>query len=351
MNPLHFDIKKYEYEHEKLWDDFVEKGIFGTIYHTRQFINYHPKEKFIDQSILIYYKNEVVCVVPACRLPNYQDSLTSQNLNIDNSSDFDIDPNEFTTFYNVNNIFSYLGATYGGPVFSPKYFEFRYVELLINCIFTYYKGNIEFRLPNNIYFDENIFMVYCLLSKNLKMTPELAWYIKTEDNFIANIKNKRNKSNLIKMIDNPNIQCFKTDNITDYQDFYRILKDNLNSKHSTEPTHTYEELLSLKNAIQHKQVLYVVRDDNIMLGGVLIVKVTKLCWYTFYISKNINTDNNAAIPYLMYTISIDAKKENVKYVDYGITTENKGKIMNCGLADFKERSLGGISNARYLFLK
>ena len=145
-----------------------------------------------------------------------------QNINIDNSIDFDIDPNEFTTSYNVNNIFSYLGATYRGPVFSPKYFEFRYVELLIDCIFTYYKRNIEFRLPNNIYFDENIFMVYCLLSKNLKMTPELAWYIKTEDDFIVNIKNKRNKSNLIKMIDNPNIQCFKTDNITDYQDFYNM---------------------------------------------------------------------------------------------------------------------------------
>lgn len=351
MNTIQFDVKKYEDKYEDLWDDFVEKGIFGTIYHTRKFINYHPKNKFIDYSIIIYYKNEVVCVVPACRLPNSCDLLTHQSLNIHDPNDIDIDPNEFSTSHNNNKIFSYLGATYGGPVFSPKYFEFRYVELIIDCIFNHYKGSIEFRLPNNIYFYENIFIVYCLLSKHLKMIPELSWYIKTEDDFIANVTNKRNKSNLIKMINDPNVECFKTNNITDYQDFYEILKENLNSRHNTEPTHTYEELIAFKNAVQERQILYIVKENNIILGGVLVVKVTKTCWYTFYISKNVNTENNATILYLMYTITNDAKKENVKYIDYGITTENKGKIVNSGLSDFKERSLGGSSNARYLFLK
>ena len=57
-----------------------------------------------------------------------------------------------------------------------------------------------------------------------------------------------------------------------------------------------------------------------------------------------------SIIYLMYTISNDAKKENVKYIDYGISTENCGKLINNGLSDYKESSLCGISNYRYLFL-
>ena len=51
----------------------------------------------------------------------------------------------------------------------------------------------------------------------------------------------------------------------------------------------------------------------------------------------------------MYQIAIDARLENVRYIDYGISIE--GKLINEGLSDFKESSLGGTSNYRYLFLK
>ena len=60
-------IKKFTYDLEKTWDDFVNKQYFGTIYHTRQFINYHPYDRFIDESILIYDNDELICVLPACK--------------------------------------------------------------------------------------------------------------------------------------------------------------------------------------------------------------------------------------------------------------------------------------------
>lgn len=60
-------IIKYEDKYQDIWDNFVFNGIFGTIYHTRKFINYHPKNRFIDTSILIYYKNLLICVLPSCK--------------------------------------------------------------------------------------------------------------------------------------------------------------------------------------------------------------------------------------------------------------------------------------------
>ena len=53
----------------------------------------------------------------------------------------------------------------------------------------------------------------------------------------------------------------------------------------------------------------------------------------------------------MYNIAIKAKNNNVKYLDFGICTENNGEIINSGLSDFKEDSFGGISSYRYLFVR
>lgn len=344
-------ICKYDDKYEAIWDDFVKVAVLSTIYHTRKFINYHPKDRFDDNSILLFLKDELICVVPACKQKEIYN--VCKPIVVDENGDIDIDPSEFTSSHiqkKPNNYFSYLGATYGGPVFLRKYFETRYIDIIIKKIFTYYNNKIEFRLANNIYFDDNIFMVYSLLSSKLRMVPELSWYINTDDDFINKINNRRNKSSLLKMINNDNITCFQTQCVNDYNSFYSILEKNLSLRHDTNPTHTHEEFLRLKEILGDDASLYIVKEGNNILGGVYVIKVTKLCWYTFYISKNIDADNNAAVPYLMYTISNDAKKENVKYLDYGICTENKGTLLNVGLADFKERTLGGISNARYLFL-
>lgn len=339
-------IKKYKDEDEEVWDDFVKEGVLATIYHTRKFINYHPKDRFVDNSTLVYLKNELICVVPACkkRIPN------TNNVIIMPDGDIEIDPSEFTTCAQ-DKYFSYMGSTYGGPVFLRKYFETRYVSIILNEVLNYYHNRIEFRIANDIYFEDNIFMVYSLLGSKMRMVPELSWYIDTDDDFLNNICNKRNKSHLLKIIDDQNIVCSSTDDIEDYRKFYNILEDNLSNRHNTQPTHSLEEFLKLKSILNDNGKLYLVKEKEEILGGVYIIKVTSLCWYTFYITKNIAMyDNNAVIPYLMYTISKDAKNNDVKYVDYGICVEDRGNILNIGLADFKERSLGGKSNARYLFL-
>jgi hypothetical protein len=323
MNLENLIIIKYEENYENIWDDFVFNGAFGTVYHTRKFIKYHPKERFIDTSILMYYKEILICVLPCCK----------QN--------------------NIATNFSYLGATYGGPVFNKKYTKIKCMKIIIDKIFDFYNNNIEFRIANDIYFENSIFNLYYLLSNKLRIKPELSWYIKTEDTFINNVKNKRNKSYLSKMIDNEEMRCFSTNNDDDYMNYYNILKQNLKIRFNTEPTHTLDEFLSIKKILDTKQSLYIVKNkENTILGGVYIIKVTDICWYTFYISKNIDYKKpNMSILYIIHNISKDSEKEGVKYIDYGISTENKGELLNIGLSDYKESSLGGIPNSRYLFYK
>lgn len=313
------NIIKYNEDHINIWDKFVEEELFGTIYHTRKFINYHPIDRFQDESILIYNDEEIVCILPCCK--------------------------------KGDNYFSYTGSTYGGPVISNKYSKIKYMKIIIDKIFEYYDNKIEFRLANDIYFKESCYSLYFLLSQKTKIYPELSWYINTENDFINNILHKRNRNNFKKSLLDENISCNYSDDLEDYNKFYNILKKNLNTNHNSEPTHSLEEFLKIKELLQDKQQLYLVKNKKDILGGVYVIKVTEQCWYTFYISRNIDLDKtNMSVMYLMYTISENAKKNNVKYVDFGISTEDRGKLINEGLSDYKESSLGGISNYRYLFL-
>lgn len=328
---MEITIKEYEDIYETSWDDFVLNNTLGTIYHTRRFINYHPKDRFIDKSILLFYKEELICVLP-CTI--------EKKCEISNE----------LKFSNSDSYFSYTGATYGGPVISKKYYKSKYLIYIINRIFSYYDNKIEFRLANNIYFNESSFILQYLLNRKLIMKTELSWYINIEDDFIDNIKNSDNKRKLKKMI-KQNVQCYISQQTNDYINYYNILKLMLKRNHNTEPTHTLEEFLSLINILKSDQLLFICKENDIILAGVYVIKVTNKCWYTFYISRNINfSDSSINVIYIIYNIVNEAKKNNVKYLDYGICTENKGEYINEGLANFKEDSLGGISNYRYLFL-
>ena len=53
-----FSIKCHTQEQEENWDSFVkQKSMNGTFLQTRKFINYHPKDRFKDCSLMIYKGN------------------------------------------------------------------------------------------------------------------------------------------------------------------------------------------------------------------------------------------------------------------------------------------------------
>ena len=312
-------IKKYEDKLKNEWEIFINnESINGTIYHTRNFLDYHPKDRFIDTSILIYEKNNLICVVPCCKNGEYY--------------------------------FSHLGTTYGGPVFCKKSFSIDKMKILIDLILDYYDNKFECRLANNFYFDKDIFHIYYLLSQKLKMKLELSWYINLEKtNILKNIKNKYNKKKINQIIHDNDLQFIKND---EYNNFYKILYQNLYEKHSITPTHTFKELIELKNRLKNKQKLFLIKKNNIIYSGVFVIEVTKQCWYTFYITRNIKIkDSGIYLIYLMSKICEEAKCRNIKYLDFGITTEKKGDNLNLGLSKFKQDSLSSMSNSRYLFVK
>lgn len=309
-------IIKYESRYENIWDNFVKNAILGTIYHTRKFINYHPKDRFQDESILIYKNNLLICVMPCCKCNN--------------------------------KYFSYSGSTFGGPIFSKVVYKYNYLVNIINEIIKYYDNKIEFRIANDIYFNESSFILYFLLKRKLDMKLELSWYIDVKLNFLENIKNKNRKRALKKNIEK--IQCLLTNKNKDYIEFHSVLSNTLKKKHNNIPTHNINELIELKNILNDKQLLHIVKNNNTIVAGIFTIKVTDKCWYTVYMTRNLDVYNSGEyIAIILNDLVNLGKKEKIDYIDLGITTENSGNLINEGLTIYKEESLGAKSNYRYLF--
>lgn len=298
------------------WDDFVNSTWNGTIYQTRKFINYHSPNKFIDKSIMIYDNNKLICVIPVCK--------------------------------NGDKYFSHLGITYGGPAILEEYFKIDKLKQLIDLIYNYYDNKLEMRIANDIYFNNSQSSLIYLLQTKSNMKLELSWYITKFD--INNIDNKFNKRHLKKIKNNKDNIVYISNVQNDYIDFYNILKETLNKKHNTNPTHTLDEFILLKNILKDRHKLCIVKNNNLIIAGMYFIEVTPKKYYSFYITKNYSYELNYSTSCLLYIIDYFIETIKPEILDFGITTENRGSELNMGLSIFKEDSMTGMSNYRYLFL-
>ena len=58
-------VKKLLKSNFAAWDTFVLRANNGTIFHLRDFLNYHPKNRFKDFSLEFHKNNNLLSVIPA----------------------------------------------------------------------------------------------------------------------------------------------------------------------------------------------------------------------------------------------------------------------------------------------
>lgn len=100
-----YDVFLYTEKEKDIWDDFVEKiSLNGTFLQTRRFLNYHPKDRFEDHSMIIKdKKGHIAAVCPAC--------IVTEN--------------------GERKLISHMGSTFGGLVIAPKhYYAHKVIEMI-----------------------------------------------------------------------------------------------------------------------------------------------------------------------------------------------------------------------------
>ncbi|WP_237389686.1 peptidoglycan bridge formation glycyltransferase FemA/FemB family protein [Bacillus sp. USDA818B3_A] len=316
-------IITYTDEYESKWDNFVQNSKNGTFMQQRKFLNYHSKEKFQDCSLMAFdTKDRIIAVIPAA-----------------------------LKFENESSIFcSHPGASHGGIIINQS-FDTAKALTLIPLLIEHCNGMgvkaIEMKMVPRIYHswpsDEIDFSL-----RYFGFTPEItelatALPLKNIENYELYMEKNaiRNKNKAI----NSGVVVKENNDLAGY---WGILESNLLKRHNSHPTHTYNEILDLRQRFPEKIKLFSAFYEKKMIAGVLVFILNNRVLNCFYICHDENFQQLRPLNLVFSALIQLGVNEGFHFLDWGISTENKGKAVNQGLFKFKEGFAGrGVLRETY----
>ena len=312
------EIVRYKEEHEQIWDAFVnENSINGTFLQTRAFLNYHPTDKFQDCS-LIFCKpsnlNQPYAVVPAHEYIHEGKKVFS----------------------------SHDGSTFGGIIVSKIRYNVNDVLEILDCFDSWLKENhydkVILKITSDIFsFEKTDLLQYVLWYRGYMHYCELSTYI-DYTNYASDILSNfdRNKMRNVKKAHARQLESKFLFQQNEIKCFYEILCENL-LKFGAKPVHTINELLDIKQRLGESVAFYAVFDNDKMVAGSMLFYFKNVNAYhlQYTCAKQDITDYSPMI-FLWYKLISFAHECGSKYLSFGISTEQKGCVLNKGLIMSKE---------------
>ena len=310
-----FTICPYVKEMSTDWDELVlKRSVNGTFLQSRNFLNYHPKGRFIDASLVIKKKNRIVAVLPACEIVDGRDK----------------------------ELYSHKGSTYGGLIIDN---DFYHAEDVINMIklLDDYAGNLYKRITMKITADihsceSSDLLQYALEYCGYSSYSELNTYVDLQamqEDVILSFD--RNKKRNIKKCEEHNLIFKDLQSDEEIEAFYELLSINL-EKYDLKPVHTSDEMKEfLYVRIPDKVRFYgVLEGKRMMAGGMMFVFDNANVIHAQNLSADYRFNEYSPITYMYYRVIKQAKGDGYKALSWGISTENEGKKLNFGLIRNKE---------------
>ena len=202
------------------WDSFVRSANNGTIFHLREFLNYHPENRFKDNSLEFYKDNKLLSVFPAA----------------DVSKD------------GKRILVSHPGSSYGSFVtkddLSIKDAIAMVEELNIFAKKESFDG-IQMTMPPSFYSNRiSNYIEYALLSSGFDYSNrEITSTLTLEKNKESILKKfKPSHQRAVKKSRKRGVEIKITNEV---DEFFSILETNLKIRHDVKPTHTIDELKTL----------------------------------------------------------------------------------------------------------
>jgi len=299
-------IEIYNNTYKKQWDDFVRNSKNGTFLFLRDFIEYHG-DRFKDHSLLFFVNDRLIAIMPG----HIEDR----------------------TFY------THKGLTYGGLIMNLETTAEIVLKIFHYLIFTFKQQGIDriiYKAIPHIYHthpsEEDLYALFrhgaTIYERNISSVltlPNDVDYSKSRKNGIKKSKSK-------------NVRIEYSSSIL--KEFWEILEANLQQKYSSQPVHSYNEIIHLKEKFPDNIHLYVARDyDDVIQGGCLLFETDNLV----HVQYSSATEHGKAIGVmdcLIDSIIQIYSKEGKKYFDYGTSNENGGLYLNEKLI-YQKEGFGG----------
>jgi predicted N-acyltransferase len=304
-----FTLHQYINQNESPWDKFVLSSNNGTLFHLRKFLNYHPKDRFQDHSILIEKKQNLFSVLPAAEL-----IVDSKRI-----------------------LVSHPGSTVGSFVV-PENLSIADAMSMSEALVTYVKENnfsgIRITLPPTLYQRRlSNYMDFSFFKQGFTYSKrDVTSILFLEDSLDKNLA--KFKSSHLRAVRNAQEKGVNVRQSNDFDSFYHILEQNLKIRHGVSPTHTLAELKNIHALFPDRVNLFSAFVKDVMVAGVVNFVVNDHVVLAFYISHDEAYQEFRAVNLLFYSIFDWAIQQGFRIYDFGTFTVNEEP--NMGLGRFKE---------------
>lgn len=303
------EIIKYTEEWKGKWDEFVLSSNNGTMFHLQKFFDYHTPGKFKFDHLIFLEKGKIVALLPGAIR---------------------------------NSVFeSPIGASYGSIVTN----DVKFVETMeiVSTLKNYCKqiGLKEILLtsaPMVYERHQNQNLDFALLWQGfhyslhyISSAIKLNQYTDILERFAPTTRR-----NIRKTINDFKLRVEINEK---YDEFYPILLEN-KSRHNVKPTHSYEDLLKLKQLLPDNLKLFMVYLEDKPIGGSLMFVANKTVAVCFYNMLYYQYEKYKPIQRVMYEVVKHYTEAGFEYIDIGVSQDTKAEnpmTPSMSLIDFKEK--------------
>ncbi len=299
------EVVRYCYERKTEWDAFVLAAKNSTFLFMRDYMDYHS-DRFTDASLMFYDEGRLRALLPA-------------NLGSDGV------------------VASHAGLTYGGFVLSA---DVRGVEVI--RLFETAMQWMKRELAATAFIYKPLPYIYSAVPSQedlyalFKMGARLAARsLSSAVNNAARMNFSQLRRRKVTKALKEGIDCAASG---DFSSYWAILTDVLGSAHGCRPVHSLEEITMLAACFPENIKLYAASRAGVMLAGCVVYE-TKHVAHIQYIAASPEGKAVGALDALFDHL-FTCVYSKIDYIDFGISTENGGSLLNEGLL-FQKEGFGG----------
>ena len=290
------------------WNAFVRTSRNGTFLLDRNFMDYHS-DRFKDGSLLFYTANDQLTAVlpanlkPEQKLVQSHGGLTYGGLLLSQTA----------TLTDVRDAFVAAAEHYAAQGYE------RLAYKPVPAIYHTYPAE------EDLYwlFRAQAVLTERTVSSTILLNSPLAqalWHRKTKKKACEGL-------------------TLETGNATLLRDFWAIVDDVLSSRHHTHPVHTLAEISLLSRRFPDSIRLFTATDQGRVVAGCLAF-ITETTFHVQYMEAGDEGRRRRALDWLMARLIGLARDAGLRFLDFGISTEDGGRFLNDGLA-YQKEGFGG----------
>lgn len=302
-------VERYSQDKFDEWNKFNRDSKNSLFMFDRNYMDYH-KDRFIDHSLMFYDDDELIAMLP----------MTERE----------------------NELISHGGLTYGGFIVGKKIKQHTmldcFEELKTYCKEQGYKTVHYKIIPHMYHLQPSEEDIYALFINNASLE-------RVEASTVINLKNPlkmpKGRKAQVSRARREGTEIKELSEEKDFDDFIALENSVLNERHDTKAVHTGAELFLLKTRFPENIHLYGAIKDQKMIAGTVVFEYENAV-HTQYMAADDEARQIGALDLAVSNV-IELFKDSKDWLDFGISTEDGGRILNKGLISQKE-GFGGRTN-------